>query len=76
MCRGRRPSAHEKAPEGVSLQGLWFGKVLCAELLPDLFHLLCRLAVDKRVPVAEKAKVPGYLPDIVRHIPLDRLQRW
>jgi uncharacterized membrane protein YkvA (DUF1232 family) len=26
---------------------------------PDLFHLLCRLALDKRVPPAEKAKLAG-----------------
>jgi uncharacterized membrane protein YkvA (DUF1232 family) len=28
---------------------------------PDLFHLLCKLAVDKRVPVAEKAKLAAAL---------------
>ncbi len=26
---------------------------------PDLFHLLCRLAVDKEVPASEKAKLAG-----------------
>ncbi len=26
---------------------------------PDLFHLLCKLAVDKEVPVSEKAKLAG-----------------
>jgi uncharacterized membrane protein YkvA (DUF1232 family) len=26
---------------------------------PDLFHLLCRLALDKRVPMSEKAKLAG-----------------
>jgi uncharacterized membrane protein YkvA (DUF1232 family) len=26
---------------------------------PDLFHLLCKLAVDKEVPASEKAKLAG-----------------
>jgi uncharacterized membrane protein YkvA (DUF1232 family) len=26
---------------------------------PDLFHLLCKLAIDKEVPVGEKAKLAG-----------------
>lgn len=26
---------------------------------PDLFHLLCKLAIDKEVPVKEKAKLAG-----------------
>lgn len=26
---------------------------------PDLFHLLCKLAIDKEVPVSEKAKLAG-----------------
>ena len=36
---------------------------------PDLFHLLCRLSVDKKVPVAEKAKVAAALAYFVS--PLD-----
>ena len=28
-------------------------------LAPDLFHLLCKLATDKEVPVKEKAKLGG-----------------
>ena len=28
-------------------------------LAPDLFHLLCKLAVDKNVPTKEKAKLAG-----------------
>jgi len=34
-----------------------FAKYLLAA--PDLFHLLCKLALDKQVPVAEKAKLAG-----------------
>ncbi len=26
---------------------------------PDIFHLLCKLAIDKEVPVSEKAKLAG-----------------
>lgn len=33
--------------------------------LPDLFHLLCRLAVDKEVPAAEKAKLAGAIVYII-----------
>lgn len=43
-----------------------------AELLlvaPDLFHLLCRLALDKRVPASEKAKLAGAIAYFVS--PLD-----
>jgi uncharacterized membrane protein YkvA (DUF1232 family) len=36
---------------------------------PDLFHLLCRLALDKRVPTAEKAKLAGAIAYFVS--PLD-----
>jgi len=28
---------------------------------PDLFHLLCKLAIDKEVPVSEKAKLAGVI---------------
>ncbi|HEX3011661.1 MAG TPA: DUF1232 domain-containing protein, partial [Syntrophomonadaceae bacterium] len=28
-------------------------------LAPDLFHLLCKLAIDPEVPAAEKAKLAG-----------------
>jgi uncharacterized membrane protein YkvA (DUF1232 family) len=28
-------------------------------LAPDLFHLMCRLALDKRIPVAQKAQLAG-----------------
>jgi uncharacterized membrane protein YkvA (DUF1232 family) len=28
-------------------------------LAPDLFHLLCKLAIDKEVPVKERAKLGG-----------------
>ena len=34
-----------------------FAKYLLAA--PDLFHLLCKLALDKDVPVGEKAKLAG-----------------
>ena len=30
-------------------------------LAPDLFHLLCKLAVDKDVPKKEKAKLAGVI---------------
>jgi uncharacterized membrane protein YkvA (DUF1232 family) len=43
-----------------------------AELLlvaPDLFHLLCRLALDKRVPAAQKAKLAAAIAYFVS--PLD-----
>jgi uncharacterized membrane protein YkvA (DUF1232 family) len=43
-----------------------------AELLliaPDLFHLLCRLAFDKRVPATEKAKLAAAIAYFVS--PLD-----
>jgi uncharacterized membrane protein YkvA (DUF1232 family) len=36
---------------------------------PDLFHLLCRLALDKRVPAGEKAKLAGAIAYFVS--PLD-----
>ncbi len=36
---------------------------------PDLFHLLCRLALDKRVPAAEKAKLAAAIAYFVS--PLD-----
>lgn len=38
---------------------------------PDLFHLLCRLALDKEVPVAEKAKLAGAIAYFVS--PVDAL---
>ena len=38
-------------------------------LAPDLFHLLCKLSVDKRVPVSEKAKLAAALAYFVS--PLD-----
>lgn len=37
-------------------QSRWSDYVLVA---PDLFHLLCRLALDKEVPMREKAKLAG-----------------
>lgn len=40
-------------------------------LAPDLFHLLCKLSVDKRIPVAEKAKLATALAYFVS--PLDLL---
>ena len=36
-------------------KGFRFAEYLLAA--PDLFHLLCRLAIDKDVPAAEKAKL-------------------
>ena len=36
---------------------------------PDLFHLLCRLALDKRVPAADKAKLAAAIAYFVS--PLD-----
>lgn len=38
-------------------------------IAPDLFHLLCRLALDKRVPTAEKAKLAAAIAYFVS--PLD-----
>lgn len=36
---------------------------------PDLFHLLCRLAVDKEVPASEKAKLAGVIAYFI--LPVD-----
>jgi len=44
-----------------------FAKYLLAA--PDLFHLLCRLALDKEVPVGEKAKLAGAIAYFIS--PLD-----
>jgi len=38
---------------------------------PDLFHLLCKLAIDKEVPVSEKAKLTGAIVYFIS--PLDFL---
>lgn len=38
-------------------------------LLPDFFILICRLAVDKRVPIKEKLKVSGIIAYMI--MPLD-----
>ena len=38
---------------------------------PDLFHLLCKLAIDKDVPAAEKAKLAGAIVYFIS--PLDLL---
>jgi uncharacterized membrane protein YkvA (DUF1232 family) len=37
---------------------------------PDLFHLLCRLSIDKDVPVKEKAKLAGAIAYFVSPIDL------
>ena len=37
---------------------------------PDLFHLLCRLAADRRVPSSEKAKIAGAIAYFVSPIDL------
>ncbi|MCP4140072.1 MAG: DUF1232 domain-containing protein [Chloroflexi bacterium] len=37
---------------------------------PDLFHLLCRLAVDKEVPTSEKAKLAGAIAYFVSPVDL------
>ena len=37
---------------------------------PDLFHLLCRLALDKRVPAAQKAKLAGAIAYFISPIDL------
>lgn len=37
---------------------------------PDLFHLLCRLAGDRRVPPSEKAKIAGAIAYFVSPIDL------
>lgn len=37
---------------------------------PDLFHLLCKLAIDKEVPVSEKAKLAGAIAYFVSPIDL------
>jgi uncharacterized membrane protein YkvA (DUF1232 family) len=48
-------------------EGFRYAKLLL--VAPDLFHLLCRLALDKRVPAAEKAKLAGAIAYFVS--PLD-----
>jgi uncharacterized membrane protein YkvA (DUF1232 family) len=52
----------EKQPEG-------FRHAKMLLVAPDLFHLLCRLALDKRVPASEKAKLAGAIAYFVS--PLD-----
>jgi uncharacterized membrane protein YkvA (DUF1232 family) len=52
----------EKQPEG-------FRHAKFLLVAPDLFHLLCRLALDKRVPGSEKAKLAGAIAYFVS--PLD-----
>ncbi|MCD4672523.1 MAG: DUF1232 domain-containing protein [Anaerolineaceae bacterium] len=37
---------------------------------PDLFHLLCKLAIDKEVPVNEKAKLAGAIAYFVSPVDL------
>jgi uncharacterized membrane protein YkvA (DUF1232 family) len=37
-------------------------------LAPDLFHLMCRLALDKRVPAADKAKLAAAIAYFVSPI--------
>ena len=37
---------------------------------PDLFHLLCRLVLDKRVPAAEKAKLAGAIAYFISPVDL------
>jgi len=37
---------------------------------PDLFHLLCKLALDKEVPAGEKAKLAGAIAYFVSPIDL------
>ena len=37
---------------------------------PDLFHLLCKLSIDKDVPVKEKAKLAGVIAYFVSPIDL------
>lgn len=37
---------------------------------PDLFHLLCKLSIDKDVPIAEKAKLAGAIAYFVSPIDL------
>jgi len=39
-------------------------------LAPDLFHLLCKLSVDKRVPVAEKARLAAAIAYFVSPVDL------
>ncbi len=39
-------------------------------LAPDLFHLLCKLAIDKEVPAREKAKLAGAIAYFVSPIDL------
>lgn len=44
----------------------WAGYLMFA---PDLFHLLCKLSIDKDVPVKEKAKLAGAIAYFIS--PLD-----
>jgi uncharacterized membrane protein YkvA (DUF1232 family) len=37
---------------------------------PDLFHLLCKLAIDNEVPVSEKAKLAGAIAYFVSPVDL------
>jgi uncharacterized membrane protein YkvA (DUF1232 family) len=37
---------------------------------PDLFHLLCKLSIDKDVPISEKAKLAGAIAYFVSPIDL------
>jgi uncharacterized membrane protein YkvA (DUF1232 family) len=41
--------------------------LLCA---PDLFHLLCKLSIDKEVPAKEKAKLAGAIAYFVSPVDL------
>jgi uncharacterized membrane protein YkvA (DUF1232 family) len=50
-------------------QGEGFRHAQLLLVAPDLFHLLCRLALDKRVPASEKAKLAGAIAYFVS--PLD-----
>jgi uncharacterized membrane protein YkvA (DUF1232 family) len=53
-----------RSQEGSSHQ--WVEYLIWA---PDLFHLLCRLSLDKRVPAGEKVKLAGAIAYFVS--PLD-----
>lgn len=52
-----------EAREGVNHK--WAEYILLA---PDLFHLLCKLAIDKDVPIKEKGKLAGAIAYFVSPI--------
>lgn len=45
----------------------WADYLMCA---PDLFHLLCKLSIDKDVPVKEKAKLAAAIAYFISPIDL------